>query len=78
MDLENQLGVAALSVLGALLFRWIGVPKRWTPVTPLVLSILMVAFFGELETLGDVLKSGMVSGLFANGFLFLFLGTRNG
>ncbi len=78
MGLENQLGVAALSVLGALLFRWIGVPKRWTPVTPLVLSVLMVAFFGELETVGEVFKNGLVSGLFANGFLFLFLGTRNG
>ena len=78
MGFENQLGVAVLSVLGALLFRWIGVPKRWTPVTPLVLSILMVAFFGELETVGEVFKNGLVSGLFANGFLFLFLGTRNG
>ena len=78
MGFENQLGVAVLSVLGALLFRWIGVPKRWTPVTPLVLSILMVAFFGELETVGEVFKNGLVSGLFANGFLFLLLGTRNG
>ena len=78
MGFENQLGVAVLSVLGALLFRWIGVPKRWTPVTPLVLSILMVAFFGELETVGEIFKNGLISGLFANGFLFLFLCTRNG
>ena len=78
MGFENQLGVAALSVLGTLLLRWIGVPKRWTPVTPLVLSMLIVAFFGELETLGETLRVGLVSGLFANGFLFLLLGTRNG
>ncbi len=78
MGFENQLGVAALSVLGALLFRWFGVPGRWTPVTPLVLSTLIVAFFGEFETVGEIFKSGMVSGLFANGILFLFLGTRNG
>lgn len=78
MGFENQLGVAALSVLGALLLRWVGVPKRWTPVSPLVLSPLIVAFFGELETIGDVFVSALVSGLFANGFLFLLFGTRNG
>lgn len=78
MGFENQLGVAALSVLGTLLLRWIGIPKRWTPVTPLVLSMLIVAFFGELETLGETLRVGLVSGLFANGFLFLLFGTRNG
>lgn len=78
MGFENQLGVAALSVLGALLLRWIGVPKRWTPVTPLVLSMLIVACFGELETPGDTFRIGLLSGLFANGFLFLLLGTRNG
>jgi hypothetical protein len=78
MDFENQLGVAALSVLGALLFRWFGVPKRWTPVTPLFLSILIAAFFGELESVTEMLTSGLASGLLANGFLFLLLGTRNG
>ncbi|MDE2998891.1 MAG: hypothetical protein OXU79_07425 [Gemmatimonadota bacterium] len=78
MGFENQLGVAALSVLGGLLLRWVGVPTRWTPVTPLVLSMLIVACFGELETLGDTFRTGLVSGLFANGFLFLLLGTRNG
>ncbi len=78
MGFENQLGVAALAVLGALLLRWTGVPNRWTPVTPLVLSMLIVACFGELETAGDTFRIGLVSGLFANGFLFLLLGTRNG
>ncbi|MCE2439339.1 MAG: hypothetical protein J4F39_07935 [Candidatus Latescibacteria bacterium] len=78
MGFENQLGVAALSVLGALLLRWIGVPRRWTPVTPLVLSMLIVACFGELETISDTFRSGLVGGLFANGFLFLLMGTRNG
>ena len=78
MGFENQLGVAALSVLGALLLRWIGVPRRWTPVTPLVLSMLIVACFGELETVSDTFRSGLVGGLFANGFLFLLMGTRNG
>ncbi len=78
MGFENELGVAALSVLGALLFRWFGVPKRWTPVTPLVLSILIVALFGEVDTVKAVFTSGLVSGLFANGFLFLIPNTRNG
>ena len=78
MGFENQLGVAALSVLGALLLRWIGVPRRWTPVTPLVLSMLIVACFGELETISDTFRAGLVGGLFANGFLFLLMGTRNG
>ena len=78
MSFENQLGVAALSFLGALLLRWIGVPRRWTPITPLILSMLIVAFFGELESYGDTLRTGLISGLFANGLLFLLLGARNG
>ena len=74
MEIGNQLGVALLAVLGALLIRRIQIPKRILPLAPMVLSILIVWIFGELSSFAEVLKNGTVSGLLASGMLYILLG----
>ena len=73
-QLSNQLGVALLAVLGSLFIRRFQIPRRILPLAPMVLSILIVWIFLEVESVGEVLRAGTVSGLLAGGILYLLLG----
>ena len=74
MSVENQLGVALLAVLGALLFRRLGLSQRLGSVIPLLLSFLIVWPFGGLGSFRDIVSSGLTSGLFASGIIYILLG----
>jgi hypothetical protein len=74
MSIENQLGVALLAVLGALLCRRFGLPKRLGSVIPLLLSFLIVWAFGGLGSFREIAISGVTSGLFASGIIYILLG----
>ena len=74
MSVENQLGVALLAVLGALLFRRLGLSQRLGSVIPLLLSFLIVWAFGGLGSFRDIVSSGLTSGLFASGIIYILLG----
>ena len=75
MSLGDQFGVAVLAVLASLVIRRLHVPRQVYPFLPLVLSILLVWFFGSVGGF-DSIRSGAVSGLLASGLLFLILGSR--
>ena len=76
MQIGDQLGVAVLAVLGALLIRRFQIPRRLMPLIPMALSILIVWIwlFDSLESVWGVLGHGMVSGLLASGVLSILLG----
>ncbi len=74
MSVANQLGVALLAVLGALLFRRLGLSRRLGSVIPLLLSFLIVWAVGESGSFRDIVISGATSGLFASGIIYILLG----
>ena len=74
MDMTDQLGVALLSVLGALLARRLRMPGRLLPLVPVVLSVVIVTVWGGAGGTHGVLAEGVVSGLLASGLLYILLG----
>ena len=74
MEILDQLGVALLSVFGALLARRLRVPARVLPLMPVVLALLIVAVWGGSGSPMQVFGQGIVSGLLASGLLYILLG----
>ncbi|MDP6775463.1 MAG: hypothetical protein QGI83_01725 [Candidatus Latescibacteria bacterium] len=74
MEIGDQVGVALLAVLGSLILRRLGLPKRVMAISPLLISMLLVWVVPKSETAGQILLDGVVSGLLASGILYVLLG----
>ena len=76
MEIGDQLGVALLAVLGALLARRFPFPARLVALVPMALSVLIVWIwlYDKLESFWVVLGNGTVSGLLASGILYVLMG----
>lgn len=71
MEIGQLCSVAVLAVLGSVIIQKFEIPKIVEAIIPVVLSILIVWSFGELDSFEDVLKYGVVSGLLAGGMLYI-------
>lgn len=80
MEIGDQMGVALLAVLGALIARRFQIPGRIVPLVPMALSIVIVWvwLFDRLESVWQVLGNGTVSGLLAGGMLYILMGVKSG
>jgi hypothetical protein len=74
LELNNQLGVAMLAVLGALVFRKLGLPEWMHAVIPTVICVLIFGAFVDLPDSQTTLVHGVISGLLASGILYIVLG----
>ena len=74
IELDNQLGVALLSVLGTLAARKLGVPERLQSLMPTLLCVVVFWLFVDLPDARTTLVHGLVSGLVASGLLYIYLG----
>lgn len=71
MEIGQLCSVGVLAVLGSLIIQKFEISKIIEAIIPVVLSILIVWSFGELDSFEDVLKYGVVSGLLAGGILYI-------
>lgn len=74
VDLNNQLGVSLLAVIGSLVVRRIGLPERLQALIPTILCVVLFWLFVELPDFTTTLFHGAVSGLLAGGILYILLG----
>ncbi|MDA0745776.1 MAG: hypothetical protein O2954_04610 [bacterium] len=74
MEIGDQFGVALLALFGTLLVRRFQLPRRLFPLVSIVLSIGIVWMFIGEQSVAEVVWSGLVSGLLANGMLLVLLG----
>ena len=74
LELNNQLGVALLSVLGSLMLRKLRLPERFRALTPTIICVLIFGLFVDLPDARTTLVHGLVSGLLASGILYIVLG----
>ncbi len=75
MEIGDQVGVSLLAVLGSLILRRLGLPKRVMAAAPLLLSMLLVWVVPKSEAVAGILLDGAVSGLLASGILYVLLGS---
>jgi hypothetical protein len=79
LELNNQLGVALLAVIGSLVIRKIGLSERFQTLVPSVICIAIFWLFVDLPQPETTLVHGLVSGLLASGLLYIITGwTRRG
>jgi hypothetical protein len=74
LDLNNQLGVAVLAVIGSLIIREIGIPERLQTLIPCGICITIFWLFVDLPGGVTTLIHGLVSGLLASGLLYIITG----
>jgi len=74
VDLNNQLGVALLAVVAALVLRRLNLSERIHALAPTVLCVVIFATFLDLPDLGTTVTHGFVSGLLASGLLYIITG----
>ena len=73
-ELNNQLGVAILAVLGSLVVRKLGVSERFQSLVPTFLGVVVFWLFVDLPDATTTLVHGLVSGLLASGLLYIIMG----
>ena len=73
-ELNNQLGVAILAVLGSLVVRKLGVSQRFQSLIPTFLGVVVFWLFVDLPDATTTLVHGLVSGLLASGLLYIIIG----
>ena len=74
LELNNQLGVALLAVIAALVVRRIDLPERVHSLVPAAICLSIFWVFVDLPTPSSTLIHGLVSGLLASGLLFIIRG----
>ncbi len=74
LELNNQFGVALMSVIGTLVLRKLGVTERAQAVLPVILCVSLFWLFVDLPDARGLLIHGLVSGLLASGILYVIQG----
>ena len=74
LELNNQLGVALLAVIGALVVRKLGLRERYQALVPTLICVLIFGVFVDLPDGQSTTVNGLVSGLLASGILYIVLG----